>query len=177
MGKNRWEINSSFKVTAADIIKAYSPPLWGHTHGHSPSSDAHTLDLWTAVKHLVVWQEHSMFCTKLHSSQCRKRRFCFCPVPKELFFFFHISQTKDFCSFLRSGFSAQYESIRFQSGSDRARGKLFSIVHLSIHHSLSVCADIYLCMMTATFLLCIFCTYLLLIVLQVKTSSGWRLSN
>lgn len=60
MGKNRWDINSSFNVTAADIIKAHSPPLWGQTHGRCPASDAHTRgpELQRAGKSTA--EEHSM---------------------------------------------------------------------------------------------------------------------
>lgn len=70
MGKNRWDINSSFNVTAADIIKAYSPPLWGHTHGHYPSSDAPTHDPWAAVSRIVVPEEHSVVYRNKCFSQC-----------------------------------------------------------------------------------------------------------
>lgn len=139
MGKNRWEINSSFNVTAADIIKAYSPPLWGHTHGHCPSSDALTHGLepqWAGKKHcsVIVPEEHSYGLQELCSSDVEQK------VSRAevefidfVCFGFPCSQTKcltccklgDFCL---KGSSIQYESIRFWSGSDRARRKLVCFI-------------------------------------------------
>lgn len=156
MGKNRWEINSSFNVTAADIIKAYSPPLWGHTHGHYPSSDAHTHDPWAAASRLVVPEEHSMVCRNIQYVPANVVQevmealgpviehcldyFVFVLYPNNILFI--CCKLEDFCSFLRYDFLSSNESIRFRSGSDRARGKLCSLVHLSIH--LSVCLSVHL---------------------------------
>lgn len=96
---------------------------------------------------LVIW--HCLYC------------FVFpCCCQTSIFFSFYILQTGGFLFLFMIWSSTKYESIRFQSGSDRASWKLFwfspPLLLSSIY--LTVFTSIHPCMMTSAFLLWLFCT-------------------
>lgn len=154
MGKNRWEINSSFNVTAADIIKAYSPPLWGRTHGHCPSSDALTHGPRSCSE--LVKKHRSVVVPRgaqqgLQEYMWRRKSFelrfsfmfylCFVHVANQRTWY--ILHLEDCCLFLWNDLYSMRASD-FGQGQTGPVGGYFDSLHPSSSLSLTICASIHM---------------------------------
>lgn len=68
MGKNKWHVNSAFKVTSADI-EAHNPLLWGQTHNDPDARPAVNLNSFLEYCNITLMFYANQVAFKCHFPQ------------------------------------------------------------------------------------------------------------